>query len=142
MSTREGSSYFDLLTTGIGYMSRISEVTPEDGLPFLVVTLAALRGSTDRVRYTYVECRVAGRLTHDRVRQLTSYVDEGDRVLIRFKLSDIHAEAFTFSKGPRAGEAGTNVKARLISIDWAKVNGAPFHLGHADRPLPKEPKAA
>ena len=138
MSTQERSSYFDLLTTGIGYINRIAEVAPEDGLPFLVVSIAALRGSTDRVRYTYMDCRVSGSFAQDRVRQLLPHVDEGNRVLVRFKLSDLFAEPFTFSKGARVGETGVNVKARLISIDWAKVNGKPFDLGYTRRSTLKE----
>jgi hypothetical protein len=46
MSDQE-AKYFDLLTTGLGYINRVREVTPEEGSPFLSVTLAALRGSAD-----------------------------------------------------------------------------------------------
>ena len=60
MSNQE-AKYFDLLTTGLGYINRVREVTPEEGNPFLSVTLAALRGSADNAQYTHFECRVAGK---------------------------------------------------------------------------------
>ena len=48
MSNNESPKYFDLHTTGIGYLNRIRAVTPQAGNPFLAVTIAALRGSVDR----------------------------------------------------------------------------------------------
>ena len=34
MSTNETTKYFDLHTTGLGYLNRIRQVTPRDGKPF------------------------------------------------------------------------------------------------------------
>ena len=42
MSNNESSKYFDLHTTGIGYLNHVREVTPKEGNPFLSVTIAAL----------------------------------------------------------------------------------------------------
>ena len=39
MSNQE-AKYFDLLTTGLGYINRVRAVTPEEGNSFLSVTLA------------------------------------------------------------------------------------------------------
>ena len=36
MNTRE-SSYFELFTTGVGYLNRVTEVTVQEGMPFLIV---------------------------------------------------------------------------------------------------------
>ena len=60
MTSQESTKYFDLYTTGIGYVNRVREVTPKEGTPFLSVTLAALRGSVDDAQYTRFECRVSG----------------------------------------------------------------------------------
>ena len=38
----EKPKYFDLDINGIGYLNRAREVTPENGIPFLSVTIAAL----------------------------------------------------------------------------------------------------
>ena len=70
MSTNETKQYFDLHTTGIGYLNRVREVTPKDGTPFLSVTIAALRGSVDNTRYTHFECAVSGKQAQQTVRQL------------------------------------------------------------------------
>jgi len=40
------TKYFDLHTTGIGYLNRLREVTPRKGKPFMAVTVAALKGAT------------------------------------------------------------------------------------------------
>ncbi len=122
------ANQFALITTGIGYLSRVRSIEPEAGLPFLAVTLSALRGLDGDVRYTYIDCRVLGRSCHTYVSQLTNNVEAGDKVLIRFRLHDLHAETFKFRHGPRKGETGVNVKAKLVGIDWARVNGVAFSI--------------
>jgi len=126
MSNNESSKYFDLHTTGIGYLSRIREVTPEEGSPFLSVTIAALRGSVDNAQYTHFECPVSGKKAQEVVRQLKSAVEGKSKVLIGFTVSDLYAEPFTFKNGDKAGETGVSLKARLLRVSWAKVDGKPF----------------
>ena len=50
-------------------------------------------------------------------------VEDESKVLIGFTLSDLRADSFTFTKGDKAGQTGVNLKARLIKIAWAKVDG-------------------
>jgi len=126
MSNNETTKYFDLHTNGIGYLNRVREVTPEEGTPFLSVTIAALRGSVDNVQYTHFECLVSGKKAQEIVRQLKSAVEGKLKVLIGFTLSDLYAESFTYKSGDKAGETGVSLKARLLSIAWAKVDGQPF----------------
>ena len=128
MSDQE-AKYFDLLTTGLGYINRVREVTPEEGSPFLSVTLAALRGSADNAQYTHFECRVAGKQAKAVVRELQAAVEGDHKVLVGFTLSDLYAEAFTYKKGEKAGETGISLKARLLRIGWAKVDGEPVEIG-------------
>jgi hypothetical protein len=130
MSDQE-AKYFDLLTTGLGYINRVREVTPEEGSPFLSVTLAALRGSADNAQYTHFECRVAGKQAKAVVRELQAAVEGDHKVLIGFTLSDLYAEAFTYRKGEKAGETGISLKARLLRIGWAKIDGEPFEIEQA-----------
>ena len=115
--------YFDLHTTGIGYLNRAREVTPEDGTPFLAVTIAAIHGKVTDVQHTYFECGVYGEQAQNIVRDLKPAVDGDSKVLIGFTLSDLRADAFIFRKGDKAGQPGVNLKARLIKIAWAKVDG-------------------
>ncbi len=130
MSDQE-TKYFDLLTSGLGYINRVREVTPEAGNPFLSVTLAALRGSADDAHYTHFECRVAGKQAKAVVRELKDAVEGDHKVLIGFLLSDFHAQAFTYKKGEKAGETGISLKARLLRIRWAKVDGEPLEIEQA-----------
>lgn len=127
MSNNERTKYFDLQTSGIGYLNRIREVTPEAGSPFLSVSIAALRGSTDDVQHTYFECPVSGKKAQEIVRQLKPAVEDKLKVLIGFTLSDLHAEPFTYKNGDKAGETGVSVKARLLRVAWANVDGEPFY---------------
>ena len=127
MSNNETKQYFDLHTTGIGYLNRIREVTPKEGNPFLSVTIAALRGSVDNAQYTHFECRVSGRQAQQVVRQVKPAVEGKLKVLIGFTLSDLYAETFTFKSGDKAGETGVSLKARLLRVSWAKVDGQPFY---------------
>ena len=90
MSTNE-TKYFDLHTTGLGYLNRIRQVTPRDGKPFLSVTLAALRGSVDNAQYTPFECRVSGKQAQDLVRQLMPAVEGKAKVLLGRRGAD-HVE--------------------------------------------------
>ena len=127
MSTNENKQYFDLHTQGIGYLKRIREVTPNEGTPFLSVTIAALQGSVDNAQYTHFECRVSGKQALELVRQLKPAVEGSLKVLIGFTLSDLYAESFTFKNGDKAGETGISLKARLLRIAWVKVDGQPFY---------------
>ena len=127
MSNNETNKYFDLHTTGIGYVNHVREVTPKEGNPFLSVTISALRGSVDNVQYTHFECRVSGRQAQQVVRQVKPAVEGKLKVLIGFTLSDLYAETFTFKNGDKAGETGISLKARLLRVSWAKVDGQPFY---------------
>ena len=131
MSNEETSKYFDLYITGLGYLNRIREVTPQEGKPFWSVTIAALRGSTDEAQYTYFECRVSGKQAQEIVRQLKPAVEGDRKVLIGFTLSDLFAEAFTYKNGDKAGETGISLKARLLRVGWAKVDGESFYSDKA-----------
>ena len=132
MSTNETKQYFDLHTTGIGYLHRLREVTPKEGSPFLSVTIAALRGSVDNAQYTHFECRVSGKQAQELVRQLKPAVEGNVKVRIGFTLSDLYAEVFTFKSGDKAGDTGISLKARLLRIAWAKVDGQPFYTAQDD----------
>jgi len=126
MSNNE-SKYFDLHTTGIGYLNHIREVTPKEGKPFLSITLSALRGSVDNAQSTHFECHVSGKQAQEIVRQLKPSVEGKKKVLIGFTLSDLYAESFIYKKGDKAGEPGVSLKARLLRLSWAKVNSQPFY---------------
>ena len=131
MTSEENAKYFDLYTTGIGYLYRVREVTPPEGTPFVSVTIAALRGNVDDAHYTRFECRVSGKQAQDLVRQLQPAVEGKLKVLIGFMLNDLFAEPYTIKNGDKAGETVVSLKARLLRVTWAKVDGEPFRHEHA-----------
>lgn len=117
------TKYFDLFTTGLAYVNRVEDVVPETGDPFLRVTLAALRGSAENVQYTRFECRVAGVQAMSAIEQVKASVQADRKVLIGFTLSGLYPQTFTFKRGERAGETGIALKARLIKVSWARIDG-------------------
>lgn len=125
-ASSEKPKYFDLNISGIGYLNRVREVTPEGATPFLSVTIAALRGSVDSVQHTYFDCVVSGKEAKDLARQLKPAVGANLKVLVGFHLSDLQAEAFIFKQGERSGEAGISLKSRLLRFQWVKVDGQAF----------------
>lgn len=140
MSEQQSAQYFDLIVEGIGYLDRIRQIQPQQGQPFWVCSLSALRGEAGRVVYTWFDCRVSGKAVQETVRLLESYVLRGSKVLVGFRLGDLHAEAFTFAKGQRQGSPGANLRARLLSFKFVKVDGVEIQLG-APAPAPEKPRA-
>lgn len=120
--------YFDLHAFGLGYLNRAREVKVKRGQPFLAVDISALHGSADNVQYTRFDCRVSGRAAQEIVRHLMPVIKSDHAVLVGFKIGDIYAETFTYQRGERAGEIGVSLKARLLKIAWAKVDGQPVQM--------------
>lgn len=44
-------------------------------------------------------------------------------MLVSFRIGDIWADAFTYDKGEKKGQAGASLKGRLLFIGWIKVDG-------------------
>ena len=123
MTTSTEKSFFDLHITGLGYLNRIREVKPKKGDAFLACDIAALNGPSDDVAYVRFDTRVSGSEAQHLVRRCIQAVDAEKKVMIGFRLGDLWADTFTYSKGKRAGEQGVSLKARLLFVSWIKVDG-------------------
>jgi len=123
MTPSNEKSYFDLHISGIGYLNRIREVKPKKGEPFLACDIAALNGESDKPTYVRFDTRVSGTEAQHLVRRCEEAVKAEKKVLIGFRLGDLWADIFTYSKGKRAGEQGVSFKARLLHIGWIKMDG-------------------
>lgn len=117
------AKYFDLHTTGIGYLNRIREVPIRRGEPFLAVTVAALHGAADSVEYSYIDCKVVGAQAEKLVRRCKEAVEAKKKVLISFRIGDIWADPFIHQKGEKQGKPDASLKGRLLFISWIKVDG-------------------
>ena len=55
------NDYFDLTTTGVGFINRFRLNKPAQGNAYYSITIAAMRGKPDedgRVPKTYIDCNV------------------------------------------------------------------------------------
>lgn len=118
-------SYFDLHITGFGYLNRIRNIPPKKGKgsPYLACTIAALHGPKDSPEYCYIDAKVTGKDAIHLIRRCTEAVDAKRKVLIGFRVGDPWIDQFTYSKGPKAGQPGASLKARLLFVSWIKIDG-------------------
>jgi len=119
--------YFDIHTTGLGYLSRIREVKPKKGEAFLACTVAALAGCSDDIEYRYFDTKVVGAEAIALVNRCQEAVERDDKVLITFCIGDIWVDPFVYDKGPKQGQTGFSLKGRLLSIKSIKINGKLVH---------------
>jgi len=128
-SQKQEEKYFDLHITGIGYLSRVRDVTPKRSQPFVAVDISAIHGSSEDIQHTRFDCRVSGEKAKLIIDQLKPFIeDENCKVLVGFKLGDLYADTFVYKSGTKEGETGVSLKARLLRIDWVKVNGKPLAI--------------
>lgn len=144
-STQEAVTYFNLHTTGIGYLNRIREVPVRRGKPFMACDIAALHGAADDVEYTRFDLKVSGADAEQLVREYSNAVQAEQKVLVSFRIGDIWVAPFMYEKGERAGQPGASLKGRLLYIDWVKVDGEMVYKAptkEASTPAePAEPEA-
>lgn len=127
--------YFDLHTSGVGYLNRARELILKKA-SFLAVDLSALRGETDNVEYTRFDCRVSGKEAQTVVRQLKPAIEAKQKVLVGFKIGDLYPTTFVYERGDRKGQTGISLKAHLLRIAWAKVDGELVYQA------PRDPEAS
>ncbi|MCS2611055.1 STY4534 family ICE replication protein [Halomonas dongshanensis] len=130
MSNSTDNQFFDLHITGVGYVNRIRKVTPKRGDAFWACDISALNGPANEVEYRRFDCRVSGAEAERLVKKFAATVVDRKakgvnepKILIGFKLGDLYPDLFTRTKGDRAGETAVSLKARLLFINWAKVDG-------------------
>jgi len=134
--------YFDLHVDGVGYLNRTRECQTPGGT-FLACDISALRGAKDNVQYTRFDCIVRGKNADTVVRSLMQDVDANKAVLIGFGIGDLYAETFTYASThkDRPGETGVSLKARLLTISWAKVDGQMVYNARSESDQSKDDAA-
>ncbi|MGC3308077.1 DUF3577 domain-containing protein, partial [Pseudomonas aeruginosa] len=101
----------ELITRGIGYLSRPKDVTPKDGDPFLSCCVAALAGPVGEPDYRYFDTIVATPEAEHLVRRCVQAIEGDRKVLIAFKLNDMKIDPYIRTKGERAGEPGASLES-------------------------------
>ncbi|MCP3871219.1 MAG: DUF3577 domain-containing protein [Gammaproteobacteria bacterium] len=131
--TTTENPYFDLITTGIGYLNRARTVTPQQGSAYECVSIAALRGRSDSPQYSYFDCRVVGADALEFIKAPKNAINDRDtKVLVRFNVGDGEATSYELTQGEQKGQRRHHVKARLLKITWAKVADEVIDLGLED----------
>ncbi|HFX2543987.1 TPA: DUF3577 domain-containing protein [Pseudomonas aeruginosa] len=134
----------ELMTRGIGYLSRVKDVTPKDGDPFLSSTIAALAGPVDEPEYRYFDTIVATPETEHLVRRCIQAIEGDCKVLIAFRMNDMRIDPYIRTKGERAGEPGASLESTLVHIGLIKIDGTqvyPTSQAQADAPQAEDAPA-
>ena len=136
MSDSTVSKFYDLHTTGLGYLNRVRMVKPRKGDAFLACSISALRGEwksdgSIKPDYTRYDVRVYGQDAIKAIEVLKPFGDEKRKVLIQFKLGDTYPDLFVYEKDTdyhKKGDPGVMIKGRLLKIANAWVDGEPVVL--------------
>lgn len=119
-ATSNEKQFFNIHTTGIGYIQRAREVKAKGGRkaqPFLACTIAALVGPANDPVYRYFDVKVSGAEAKNLVQGYIGIDDPNKRPLVRFRLGDLWVDAFIRPKGDRKGEPAASLKARLLKAE-------------------------
>lgn len=131
--------YFDLHTSGLGYLNRARFVEVRQGEGYLAVDIVALTGDADDPQRTRFDCNVVGTDAKDAVEFLKPMIDARQKVLVAFKVGDMTPDTFVYRKGDKAGKTGVSLKCRLLQVRWAKVDGQEVELPGKDAPRDSTP---
>lgn len=115
-TTSSPKSYFDIHTSGIGYIQRVREVPIKGGrkaTPFLACTVAALIGPAQNPTRRYFDVRVSGAEAKQLVQPYIGIDDPQQRPLVRFRLGDLWIDPFRRS----SGDPAASMKARLLKAE-------------------------
>ncbi|PTB17776.1 hypothetical protein C9I57_26530 [Trinickia symbiotica] len=122
--------YFDLHLSGLGYLSRVREVTSSGrakAKPFLACSIAAFHGDPNvenGIVYLNLDLIVSGIKAKEAIALVTADANDRDtKVLVGFRAGDHYISTYEIKKGDRAGQMGTVLKGRLLKVFWIKVNG-------------------
>lgn len=134
------AEYFNLHSTGCGYLSRVRWVDPNKGRrgrsgdEFLACAINALRGEVSNPGYTYFDLRVSGEEAMHVVQSLKEAVDQKRKVFVAFKLGDIFTDMYDRpvldEKGRKTAKMETRcvIKGRLLLVTHAKVDGETVYV--------------
>lgn len=132
--------YFDLITTGIGYLNRIREVPVRRGKAFLACDIMALHGASDDVEFTRIDCKVSGEAANDLIRSCQGAIEAQKKVLIAFRIGDLWIDPFIYQKGDKQGEPGASLKGRLLFVSWIKIEGEIAYKAERKQEAPSSPE--
>jgi hypothetical protein len=138
----EPRKYFDLHLRGLGYLSRVRDVTAKGNgrskaKPFLACAISAFHGDPNvenGIVYLPLDLIVAGEKAREAVRSVMDDANDPDvKVLVSFRAGDHYIRTFERT-GNRAGETGAVLKGRLLKLFWIKVDGQEVYRDESAEP--------
>ncbi|MGO3130336.1 MAG: DUF3577 domain-containing protein [Alcaligenes sp.] len=145
-------SYFDLHTSGIGYLQRVRMVPVRGGRraeSFLACTIAAMVGPAKDSTLRYFDLKVSGADAKALVERYVGDADPNQRPLVRFRIGDLWGDPYIRPSGERKGEPAGSLKGRLLKlelVDRAELALIEQHelitrgIGYLNRPKEVAPK--
>ncbi|HEP8940043.1 TPA: DUF3577 domain-containing protein [Pseudomonas aeruginosa] len=109
-------SYFDIHTSGIGYIQRVREVQGKAGRkaqPSLWCTVAALVGPADNPIERHFDVRVSGAEAKQLIRPYLGINDRQQRPLVSFRIGDLWLDPFFRT----SGDPDASMKGRLLKVE-------------------------
>lgn len=120
---------FDLIIEGVGYLNRVRKVTPKKGPAYLACTVNAMMGKADAVEYVGIDCIVVGSIAKQVVEQLTADVEAQRKVIIGFRAGDPKPDFYEYpDRETGEPKSRSGLKARLLQVTFAKVNGSKVEI--------------
>ena len=91
-----------------------------------------MSGPADTPDYRYIDTVVTAADAQHLVRRCMQAVSQDKKVLVSFRLNDMKAEPYIRTQGEHAGEAGANLKSKLIHIGSIKIDGERVYSAQAE----------
>lgn len=127
---------FNLIMEGVGYLNRVRQVEVRKGPAYLACTVNALMGTADSVEYLSIDLKVVGKQAIQVVEQLVKDVEARRKVLIGFRASDPKPDFYEFEdKTTKQPVQREGLKARLLQVTFAKVDGQRVEIPLVERPV-------
>lgn len=123
-ATTENNRYFNEYATGIGYLNSVRQFGNDGKSSQVSVQVSVIQGPVDQVHYEYHDLIAPSEKVRSVLfNHLDAIEDEDTTVVIRFRMVNPRAKAFTYKQGDRAGELGTAIGGVLTRVISLKVNG-------------------
>lgn len=128
---------FDLIIEGVGYLNRIRTVTPKKGPAYTACTLNAMMGTADNVEYVGIDCIVVGKIAKQAIDLLAKDVENRQKVIVGFRAGDPKPDFYEYpDRDTGQMKQGSGLKARLLQLTFAKVNGQRVEIPVVPRQTP------
>lgn len=151
MQAENTQTYFDLHTSGLGYMKRLRLVSPDKSRgqkfkPFWSVAIAAMVGEENDVKYVNFDVTIKGDQARKAMEVLKPHLLSEDgkalnkKVLVTFRIGDAMPDVYLANKeGKPEGrqEWRSCMKGRLLKITSAKVDGEIIDLPQTEHDMAK-----